>query len=72
MAFSTWDADNGNSLNNCAKNSEHAGWWYKSCTRAILMECITMVADGMYWKNRFYSEYTLINVAMKIKPKYRI
>ncbi|CAC5395824.1 Fibrinogen-like protein A,Angiopoietin-related protein 7,Techylectin-5A,Ficolin-2,Ryncolin-1,Tenascin-R,Fibrinogen-like protein 1,Angiopoietin-1,Fibrinogen C domain-containing protein 1-A,Tenascin-N,Ryncolin-3,Tenascin,Fibroleukin,Fibrinogen C domain-containing protein 1,Fibrinogen gamma chain,Ryncolin-2,Techylectin-5B,Fibrinogen alpha chain,Fibrinogen gamma-B chain,Ficolin-1,Fibrinogen C domain-containing protein 1-B,Angiopoietin-4 [Mytilus coruscus] len=75
MAFSTWDADNDNSSNNCAANSEHAGWWYNSCTRANLNGIYynggVIKHDGMYWENWYNSDYSLKKIAiMKIKPKY--
>ncbi|CAC5372577.1 Ryncolin-4,Angiopoietin-related protein 7,Angiopoietin-related protein 1,Techylectin-5A,Ficolin-2,Ryncolin-1,Tenascin-R,Fibrinogen-like protein 1,Angiopoietin-1,Fibrinogen C domain-containing protein 1-A,Ryncolin-3,Tenascin,Fibroleukin,Fibrinogen C domain-containing protein 1,Ryncolin-2,Techylectin-5B,Angiopoietin-related protein 2,Fibrinogen alpha chain,Ficolin-1,Fibrinogen C domain-containing protein 1-B,Angiopoietin-4 [Mytilus coruscus] len=74
MAFSTWDADNDKSQTNCAENSEHAGWWYNSCTRANLNGIYynggVIMRDGIYWQNWYSSDYSLKTIAMKIKPKY--
>ncbi|XP_052062007.1 fibrinogen-like protein 1 [Mytilus californianus] len=73
MAFSTWDNDNDNELDNCALDSEHAGWWFNGCTETNLNGIYynggVVNRDGMYWKAWYSSDYSLKTVTMKIRPK---
>ena len=75
MRFTTHDADHDIRSGNCASESRHGAWWYRSCAYANLngryydrSESATSHKDGIdwfFWKNSYAP---LPKSEMKIRP----
>jgi ficolin len=72
MAFSTYDSDNDENDNNCARLYKGA-WWYKRCHKSnlnglYLHGAHKSFADGVNWYHFKGYYYSLKSTSMKIRP----